>query len=172
MNKKLESTAHHEAGHAIACILTNQRFKVVTINPDTDSLGHLKHEKSFISALKRNHNHKSFLNPADFNSFFKVDFIRISGLVSEKIYKGRFNHIGAGSDYQNWIDSTLLDLSCQLNSTYQRFLIQYVFDVLSSETAWSNIKAVASVLMQKRTLTYLETKQIIIEDNKARILNK
>lgn len=48
MKKSIVSTAYHEAGHAVAYILTNKRFKYVTIVPtkskdayEPGSLGHI-----------------------------------------------------------------------------------------------------------------------------------
>ena len=39
--RRLERTAYHEAGHAVACWAYGLRFKRVTVVPRDDSLGHL-----------------------------------------------------------------------------------------------------------------------------------
>ena len=39
--KKLEKTAYHEAGHAVAAFLLRKRFSYVTIESGEDSLGHI-----------------------------------------------------------------------------------------------------------------------------------
>jgi hypothetical protein len=39
---ELQATAYHEAGHAVVALLLGLKFRHVTIEPDSDSLGHLK----------------------------------------------------------------------------------------------------------------------------------
>ena len=37
MTKRIENTAYHEAGHAVAFYLTDRRFEYVSIKPDRKS---------------------------------------------------------------------------------------------------------------------------------------
>lgn len=41
VNLTREAIAYHEAGHAVMAYLKRRRFKVVTIEPDEDSGGHV-----------------------------------------------------------------------------------------------------------------------------------
>jgi hypothetical protein len=41
MNRRLEDTAHHEAGHAVAAVEFRRPFRYVTIESGDDSLGHV-----------------------------------------------------------------------------------------------------------------------------------
>jgi hypothetical protein len=43
---RLEDTAHHEAGHAVAAVEFRKRFRYVTIEPGDGSLGHVMFQKS------------------------------------------------------------------------------------------------------------------------------
>src|SRR5947209_3102570 len=43
--KRLEVTAYHEAGHAVAAFNVGRSFRHVTIEPGDESLGHLLHDR-------------------------------------------------------------------------------------------------------------------------------
>ncbi len=170
-SRQLEATSFHEAGHAVACLLTKRKFKFVTIRSDDESLGHLKHDKGFSLYLRKLDEENSFYRPDELSKFLKVDFIRMAGLVSEKILLGKYNHIGARIDYKNWVDNSLKDLTKNLSIRYQKFLLDYTNEVLTTERNWSNIKAVATALIQNIKLTYAQVNQIIVDDN-IKSLNK
>ena len=155
MKKTRKVTAYHEAGHALAYILINRKFKYATIKPDSDSLGHVmpyfKPSKFTEWSISRN-----FCDPLDFGNHFKQDFISLAGYAAAKIFTGRYknNIYQHTSDYDEWIERSLIDLPDKLNLSYQRFMRLYVIDVLSLELNWLRVKAIAEALIEKETLSY------------------
>lgn len=152
------TTAYHEAGHALALILLKRKFKYVTIRPDQDSKGQVRYHGN---SRKVNTERYFIFNPSDFQRYFKHDFKTIAGMVAEKMYTGRSNNAGAKSDYDIWIDVTLLDLPEKFSLVYQRFLMKYIIEVFSIEDNWKSIQAIASALMKREVLTYHEVIDVI-----------
>ena len=96
MNKILDCIAVHEAGHAVAHILTGILFKFVTIKQDKekDEHGLRSLDNTMYEHPKTSDewNKFSFLNPKEFDWFFKEDFISLAGFVAELLYRWRSNY--------------------------------------------------------------------------------
>lgn len=80
MNKKQHCIAFHEAGHAVAHILAGIPFKYVTVKEEKEkdesghlSLGHIEPNEPKDDVYW---NQLSFLNPIEFNEFFRDDFTK------------------------------------------------------------------------------------------------
>jgi len=78
MSKRIYCIAFHEAGHAVAHILTDIPFKYVTIKEDEEkdeyggrTLGHVLPDEPM---SEEEWHQYSILNPVDFNIFFKRGF--------------------------------------------------------------------------------------------------
>jgi hypothetical protein len=169
MNKKLDCIAFHEAGHAVAHVLTGIPFKFVSIKEDKEkdefgyrSLGQLANENPMTPEEWEKH---SIMDPVEFNIFFKDDFTKLAGLVVEGIYRGRFNYKAAKGDFRQWVGTSLNQLPEKLNSRYIDFMLEYTFQVLQNKTNWSNITAVALALVDEETLSYQRVLEVI-EQNK------
>jgi len=174
MNKKLDCIAFHEAGHAIAHILTGIPFKYVTIKEDKEkdehgqrSLGHIMNEKPII---KEEWDQYSMLNLNEFNIFFKDDFIKLSGFVAEMIYRRRSNYKSSKEDFRQWVGTSLIKLPEKLSSKYQSFILEYILQVLVVERNWSNITAVTLALIDKETLSYDHVCNVIEQNTNNPIL--
>lgn len=150
VDKEKRATAYHEAGHAIACYLSDRKFEYVTIKPKGDTLGQLK---------RKNHirfETMSITFPNQVGKFFTENFINGAGFVSEKMYRGRNNMIGAKSDFKNMYLSSLSDLPDIFIKKYYAFLAEYILTVFQIENNWIRLKAIAEALIEKETLTYVE----------------
>jgi hypothetical protein len=88
------------------------------------------HVRGIPSEIKNEWEIPSFFKPVKFNRYFKNDFIKVAGLVTEQIYTGKNNKTGAGGDFEEWINVTLLGLPNKLSSKYQKFLLYYTKEVL------------------------------------------
>ncbi len=94
--KKLQATAHHESGHAVAAYLQELKFRKVTIEPEKDSLGHLLHrafDKRFRPDLS--------LTDAVCASIERRVVNCFAGPIAEKKFTGRWNLPGARSDTES-----------------------------------------------------------------------
>jgi len=130
MKKELDCIAFHEAGHAVAHILTGIPFKYVTIKEAKEkdeyggrTLGHVLPDESL---SKEEWDQLSMLDPKDFNIFFRDDFIKLSGFVAETIYRRRSNLKSSKEDFRQWVGTTLIGIPERLSSKYQSFLLDYM----------------------------------------------
>lgn len=173
MNKKIDCVAIHEAGHNVAHFLAGIPFKYITIKEDEEkdeygqrSLGCLVFEKPL---SKEEWNHYSFLNPNEFNLYFKDDFTKLAGPVAEMMYRGRFNYKSAKGDFRQWVGTSLNKLPEKLSSKYQSFMLEYSFHVLQTKDNWSNITAIALALIDEEILSYDQVCDVI-EQNKGNLI--
>ena len=163
-SKRLLRASYHQAGHAVAYLLTNIPFEYVTNRPNSDTLGYIQASSNDgFADLKSN----SFYIPSNFNTFFEYSFICIAGYVTEKIYGFSYNSVGAHLDFQSLVNVTLSDLTDMLNTNYQKFMIQYTKEVL--EKHWTEVKAIAEALTERKTLSYNQVKKVIKERLKSEI---
>ena len=170
MSKGIINAAYHEAGHVLALLLTTRRFKFGTIVPENmkDEYG-IKTSgqvRGIPSEIKNQWEIPSFFKPVNFNRYFKNDFIKVAGLVSEQIYTGKSNKTGAGDDFDEWINVTLLGLPDKLNSKYQHFLLDYTKEVLELQINWQHITAIAEALIEKKTLSYAQVIDVFMQSSK------
>lgn len=95
----LGGTAHHEAGHAVAAVEFRRPFRYVTIEPGSDSLGHVMFQKW----------------KASFQPDISVDLrtrllcensaiISFAGPIAGAHFRGRKNWRGADGDILNAVD--------------------------------------------------------------------
>jgi len=81
------------------------------------------------------------------------------------IYRRRSSYKTSKEDFRQWVGTSLNQLPEKLSSKYQNFLIEYILQVLISESNWSNITAVALALVDEDTLSYNKVCEVI-EQNK------
>ena len=169
MSKNIDCIAFHEAGHAVASILTGTSFRYVTIKEDSEkneygkrSLGHIMYENP---RSKEEWDQISILNPNEFDVFFKDDFVGLAGLIAERLYKGKISWKGSKEDLRQFFGISLYKLPDCLGEKYLSFLLEYTFQVLNTKQNWSNIVAVALALIDKETLSYDQVREIIGKDN-------
>jgi len=174
MYSKTDCVAIHEAGHALAHIITGSHFDYVTIKEDNGInkpgqrvLGLTKLDKP---QTNKDWDQFSILNPNEFDRFFKDNFISISGYVAETIYRGRSNTKSSKEDLRQWLYISLKHLSEQLSSKYISFLLAYAFEVLHKDENWSNIAAIALALVDEDTLSYDRVCEVIEQNKQNPIL--
>lgn len=168
MNNNLDCIAFHEAGHPVAHVLAGIPFQYVTIKErnekdelDQISLGHIMFDRPKDDAYWSKF---SFINPVEFNEFFRDDFTKLSGLVAEGLYRRKPNYKAAKTDFQQWVGATLNKIPELLDSKYIDFLVEYTIQVLSEKKNWSNITAVALALIEEETLSYERVRDLIEKD--------
>jgi hypothetical protein len=153
--KRLEATAYHEAGHAVAAWWLDLPFKYVTINPDVGSLGHVMHNQA----------------PKWFNPEIETgDRQRLrgerhimagfAGQIAEGKYRGRRPRYGMDSDNDSAVNMAMY--FCGTTDTTEAFMH---FCFLSSRDltikSWWAVKAVAKALLERMTLSRKEVKETI-----------
>jgi hypothetical protein len=170
MNEEKINAAYHEAGHVLALLLTNRGFKYVTIVSENRNYGYGIEPSKYVRGIPSEINNQweipSFFKPVKFNRFFRNDFINVAGLVAEQIYTGKKNKTGAGEDFEEWINVTLLGLPNKLNSKYQNFLLDYTKEVLELEINWLHITSIAEALVERKTLNYSQVIDVFLQSSR------
>jgi ATP-dependent Zn protease len=121
MNKKqrlkLEKTAYHEAGHAVAAYFLDRKFKKVSIVEYENCAGHVLYP----------HWHPRFRpdisgGPRTNDLIDKPVLVSFAGPIAEakSLGKRRFNHIGASQDYRNAVD--MASFRCSSPKSTEKYL--------------------------------------------------
>lgn len=158
-SKKLECTAYHEAGHAVAAYRQHLRFRYVTIKPDEndDSLGHLLHR-----AFDKRFRPDIALTPKMVESIEKHIVNCFAGPIAEKKFTGRWNHTGASSD-----NAAAANLASYVHGhpkvieAYLAYLHEAAAALVELDQNWQAITAVAVALPERSTLKRSEVIEAI-----------
>ena len=165
--KALESTAHHEAGHAVAAYQLGQPIKSVTIIPDDDSLGSVSTGPYF--------------SGDEWDQLIGVNSEDISGGMQQRLENDvlvclvgpaaqkRFNLFGYRKGHgeqdrkiaMNWLK--LLEGDNQILGYYFRMFDLRARNFVQRSTNWGLICHLAETLLAKPTLTGDEVKSVIFE---------
>jgi hypothetical protein len=160
MNKKrLEATAYHEAGHAVACYHLHLRFTHVTIIPDDDSLGAIHHGKDYYS--------KNF-DPESDNSLKTMDRIErevissLAGQAAEAKYRNRNNWKGSVSDWSKGVD--FASRSAGGGEVLQKY-VEYCWArakaLFNPPWLWYAVEVLARELLKDKKIGSRKARQII-----------
>lgn len=158
-SERLLATAYHEAGHAVIAWLLGVRFRraAVTIIPDRDSKGRVKHH----STLKR-------LRPDVDDSdrirlgIEKTAMIAIAGEAAQRRFRPMSRRTWhAAQDYHNVSELLSRVLHPKELAPYLKFLQIRVNLMLDRPGAWQAVEAVAEALVRQRTLSADEAAQVI-----------
>ena len=162
MNKysSLKSTAYHEAGHAVAHYFLHLPFKYLTIEPEKDSLGHVKrfpHPKSFQPDIGG--------DIKTLNRIEKNIVAYYAGNATEFILNRKLNKIVAGPDEQNAMELAMYYCGGQKETdAFLNWMWERTINWLNNPSFhWDAVEALAQELLKKRRLTSKEAKQIIIK---------
>lgn len=149
-------TAIHEAGHVIACIKLKLQFTSVTIKEDNDSLGSVKHCKSFSNYL----NGLSIGNKRSENKARRDIVSLLSGPYAEQKARGRKNTRGSSSDHDKAVDLAFrLVGSSTAFSIFMKELEAEAKDLVSNN--WDNIVLLANALLKNTTMKKNEVSILI-----------
>lgn len=152
--KRQWETAYHEAGHAVAAHLLEVRYKYVTIIPDEDSSGHLR-PFALGKGIEYSLRARQRLEPRIMAA--------LAGPIAAATYRGRQNHRAAASD-----DHQVTQLAMALTGSsgeceaYIRWLTIRIRDMLTTETAWWMVEALAAALIERKHIPFGDARQIMI----------
>lgn len=142
----------------MAAIHFGIKFKSVTIIPKGNSLGHVLIQQRFKEATTPHHVIKNQ----------QLIMTVLAGPHAEKKLRGRFDHIGAGSDHEMAIDFTF----DQITSTKQANALLRYLDICTRELftwpedlgvppLWKAVKRVAEELLDKETLSQNQVRELV-----------
>jgi hypothetical protein len=160
-NHRLKTVAYHEAGHAVAAIRFRRAFKSVTVVPGEDNLGHARMFDVPQSVID-----DDTAGPDNFagrHIIEKAILVSLAGPAAEREFVGRFDHRGAGSDYQNCVDLALHLYGVVTAEKFIDFLLSLARDFVRTRIASVQIEAVAEALIDQKTLSARRVKAICDE---------
>jgi ATP-dependent Zn protease len=162
--KKLEATAYHEAGHAVASYFLQRPFRFVTINPGDDFLGRVVGRVSDVR-YRLKMAERGFISTRE-------AVISAAGPEAERKYRGRRNHHGADKDYQQIVDIArgVGEDGCggDGNNPMAQAIIGASFKEARFllDSRWPMVERVAHELLRRETLTQDEVVSILMKKAK------
>ena len=155
--RRLTRTAYHEAGHAVMGFLVGRRFRLVTIEPGEDSLGHVMFEK-FSKGFQPGHNSGLRTRAQIENGVMAA----LAGPTAEHLYSGRRNNRGASDDHHYAVDLATYEVSEDKElEAYIRWLSVRTRNRLTVPANWSAVKAVANELLVCRRMSGKRTREVV-----------
>jgi ATP-dependent Zn protease len=154
-NKVCESTAYHEAGHAVAHIFLHLPFKKVSIRPDGETSGHcMSNGQRYLKGVDYD------LTPAKQDRIFRNVQTMFAGHYAQK----RFNRKSvrrwhSQTDYHNAVGLLFYISEPPAINRLIRWLECRTQMLI--ETRWQQIETVARALLERETLTSDEVRELI-----------
>ena len=165
---RLEATAHHEAGHAVAALHHELKFTYVTIIPDEQqgSLGHVKFRGV----------DKSICERFEFGALTdrrRMDIERhvitmLTAGAAEARFRGRRDYVGAGKDREDaagLAGSRRAGADLVLLKKYLDYTQEVAMCFVADNRNWKNICAVAAALLAhpRHRLSQREVRTVMIK---------
>jgi hypothetical protein len=156
---RIERTAYHEAGHAVAAYMRHLRFTGVSIVPSDSTLGRCEFIATSVTidvkarALSRTRRHVETLI-----------IISLAGVIAEGLLTGRTNWGGAHADlhdaarYASYVTGSEDELGA-----YVRWLWEHTRTLLSARPCWPAVREVAAALIADGHIGERRARRIIAD---------
>ena len=156
-SKKLQESAYHEAGHAVAAYINQIRFKYVAIEPWEDSLGHIMYGN-----LQRMPNPKVESMTKVRNFYERRILVELAGHAAERIFTGRNNWAGSRDDMSRAVDfASYICGSNEAVEAYLKWLSVCARDKFKNPWYWGAVKSLAEELLKQNRIGYRKARQFI-----------
>ena len=146
--ERLERTAYHEAGHAVAENHYAGKIKTVSIIPKDDTLGRMRAKNPFagkpLDTVR--------ITPHLEKKIRDQIVVSLAGGVAEFLFAGRKCHVGASGDYHNAVD--LAERLHGFNTAVTEKYLDYLYAVAKNlmESRWKAVQALATALMEENEI--------------------
>lgn len=152
-----ETSAHHEAGHALVAVLSGARLRSVTIDPDWDD-GPERYGDTQVEWPLVEHGDREWLE--------KTVLVALAGPVAEMIHSGEPFHPGLvpewGSDWQvAWEAAAALFADAQKRLAWLEECTLALHRQLSVDENWAALAAIVDHLLAHETLEGEDVEDII-----------
>lgn len=158
MRKKIERTAYHEAGHAVASYYLHIAFTYATIIPEEDSSGHVLHPQSIFKKFE----------PEWDNSLKAVDraeriiIVSLAGEASERRFANRYDRKGSGEDWHHAVNlASYFAGNEEVLRAYVNYLWTRAKTLFNAPWLWAAVEAVAKELLVRKKMGTQLTRRII-----------
>jgi len=154
---RLQATAYHEAGHAVVGYHNDLKFRYVTIKPSGDALGHV------LSPASPKSFNPEFMTRTSYHAivYWQRRLVTsFAGQFAEGKFLGKHPRHGHDSD-----DQQAVNVAIELTGSQKQLQKYLDFSlVVAEETVnifWPDIKAVATALIERETLSFKEVRDVI-----------
>jgi hypothetical protein len=161
-SKKLQATAYHEAGHAVAAIHHYVKLHKVTIVPTADgsASGHI------ITGTLHHFDPEPNTSAKARDEAERLMIMLLAGGVAESRFRGRHNWVGAKRDMHTVTNMSLdFYLHPEVNYAYRQFVLERARAFVAEPTFWKEITDLAEALLKSKTLTGKEATSVILAVN-------
>ncbi len=158
--KRIEVTAYHEAGHAIADLAIGRAFRYVTIEPDEDTLGHCMGvayrggQRLEMDAYEGNTRARAWIE--------KRVKVYLAGNVAERRVTGRAVVAGSRNDFTNaceMLSHLCGDYESELPAYFNLMYVRTV-GLVTNPLNWLTVERIAAELLDKQTVRYRTAKEL------------
>jgi hypothetical protein len=170
--RRVRETAFHEAGHAVMACLERQRFIRVTIVPEENTRGHIRHHRDPRKAERYE------MGTVRLDTVVRELRVTIAGAEAQRRLTGRHSYGGQGlnryqlgkrevfmsdpdGDGRRILD--LIEYACGMGCPEaQAHFSSWVSDSVRHliQSHWTWVEAVAGALLQRQTLTEDEVRAL------------
>jgi hypothetical protein len=154
---KLQKTAYHKAGHAVASVVLKRRFGKITVSPKGDDFCRIS---SLISSI--NENSKQYSKTR--KKLEDEIIIYYGGVVAERLYSRGYNWNGERvenrivGDTVEFMNASDDEVAATLDSLFIR-----ARDLIKLPCHWCAVETLAYELLKQRTIGYHKARQIIFD---------
>jgi ATP-dependent Zn protease len=160
--KMIESTAFHEAGHAVLAHYLGVGLRLVTIDADEDSAGHIQDGGEWSEEAEE------LRILADEAYWLRMAISRYAGAEAVRRYAPRTKwKEGAGNDHY-WAAIAIEKITADPRSVRALHAYAQRQARLLVEHYWPEIQRLARALMKEKTLSGDDAKKLITESHVAR----
>lgn len=147
---EIESTAYHEAGHAVAARWLHRAVRTISIVPDEDSLGRVEHYPITGAWLR-----PDIEIDGRTRDYLETSItVSLAGPSAERKYRGRWNRLGAEYDRHEALGAALrLVGSKEQLQHYFRWREQIAVDFWEDTFRWEQVRVLAAELLERGTMS-------------------
>jgi len=154
---RIERTAYHEAGHAVAAYVRHLRFTSISIIPDRGTLGRCEFSETAV-----------VIDPesgGQLRARTRIEtliIVSLAGVISESLLTGRHNWRGAHADlhdatrYASFVTGSVEELKA-----YERWLWEHTRTLLEARPCWLAVQQLAAALIEDRRIGERRARAII-----------
>lgn len=154
---RIERTAYHEAGHAVAAYLRHLRFTSISIIPDRGTLGRCEFSESAVVIDPESGDQLRARTRIE-----TLIIVSLAGVISESLLTGRHNWRGAHADlhdatrYASFVTGSAEELRA-----YERWLWEHTRMLLGARPSWLAVQQLAAALIEDRRVGERRARAII-----------
>jgi hypothetical protein len=156
--REIEATAYHEAGHAVAAFHLGRPISRVTITPDGNVLGSVRHYPIRGKWLQ-----PDVVIDTRTEKFLEASItVLLAGPSAERKARGRWNHTGASSDRERAGDLAfrLVGSEKQLQR-YWAWREQIASDLWENAYVWEQVQRLAAELLKRKTMSGRAVREVL-----------